>query len=306
MTQKIEVQARAPKDPDGTFERVGSDEEGHEYLIDLYFDSPEQANGTMADRFPSLDDFAAGQTEPKGNGTVDLDGIEGDDDFLQRERAALGDDANQFASTNDNAATVEDGDADDDLLGGSYNDAGGAGGEDLTDFESSFPSVDTRNEGVAPGGTITGSDIPFRSNDQSQPSYGAYAEEEEEPEPIRLWRESRDERLRHQDEEDAEKTKQTREGARQYIDDFYENYNAKKEKQIARTRKEAEEFLEKREDTSSGGTSWERIAKLVDLSGKGAKGGAAGGGKEKFKQLLLDLRKDENAPGASGYASEVK
>lgn len=61
MTQKIEVQARAPKDPDGTFERVGSDEEGHEFLIDLYFDSPEQANGTMADRFPSLDDFAAGE-----------------------------------------------------------------------------------------------------------------------------------------------------------------------------------------------------------------------------------------------------
>ena len=35
-------------------------------------------------------------------------------------------------------------------------------------------------------------------------------------------------------------------------------------------------------------------------------GGAAGGGKEKFKQLLLDLRKDENAPGASGYGTEVK
>ena len=90
--------------------------------------------------------------------------------------------------------------------------------------------------------------------------------------PHSRWRESRDERLRHQDDEEAEKTKQTRAGARQYIDDFYENYNAKKEKQITRTRKEAEEFLEKREDTSSGGTSWERIAKLVDLSGKGAKG----------------------------------
>ena len=64
--------------------------------------------------------------------------------------------------------------------------------------------------------------------------------------------------------------------------------------------REAEEFLESREDTSSGGTSWERIAKLVDLSGKGAKGGASGTGKEKFRELLLNLRKDENAPGASG------
>ena len=97
---------------------------------------------------------------------------------------------------------------------------------------------------------------------------------------------------------------------------------------MAKYRKDAEEFLAKREDTSSGGTSWERISKLVDLSGKGAKGmycffsfayrelwvyandrwigGAAGGGKEKFKQLLVDLKKDPNAPGASGYGTEVK
>lgn len=74
----------------------------------------------------------------------------------------------------------------------------------------------------------------------------------------------------------------------------------KKDKSIAQTRKEAEEFLASREDTSSGGTSWERIAKLVDLSGKGAKGGASGTGKEKFREMLTGLRKDENAPGASG------
>jgi hypothetical protein len=59
--------------------------------------------------------------------------------------------------------------------------------------------------------------------------------------------------------------------------------------------------LENREDTSAGGTSWERIAKLVDLSGKGAKGGASGTGKEKFRELLLTLRKDEKAPGSTGY-----
>lgn len=69
---------------------------------------------------------------------------------------------------------------------------------------------------------------------------------------------------------------------------------------IAQTRREAEEFLKNREDTSSGGTSWERIAKLVDLSGKGAKGGASGTGKERFRELLIGLKKDEKAPGASG------
>lgn len=89
-----------------------------------------------------------GQTEVQGNGTASHDGVAGDEDFLSRERAMLGDDAAQFASANDNAAaaTVEDGD--DDLLGGgggSYNDAQ-ADGDDIGQFESSFPAVDSRNE----------------------------------------------------------------------------------------------------------------------------------------------------------------
>lgn len=65
--------------------------------------------------------------------------IETNDDFLARERAALGDDATLFASSNDNAAFVQDGD--DDLLGGS----GGSEGE-ISNFQSSFPEISTQNE----------------------------------------------------------------------------------------------------------------------------------------------------------------
>ena len=65
-------------------------------------------------------------------------------------------------------------------------------------------------------------------------------------------------------------------------------------------RKDAETFLANREDTSAGGTSWDRIAKMTDLSGKGAKSGAAGTSKEKMRKLLLGLKSDENAPGAKG------
>lgn len=89
--------------------------------------------------------------------------------------------------------------------------------------------------------------------------------------------------------------------ARAFIDDFYDTYNKKKDKALAKARKEAEEFLASREDTSAGGTSWERVSKLVDLSGKGNKGGASGTSKEKFRDMLLDLKKDEKAPGAQGY-----
>jgi hypothetical protein len=116
----------------------------------------------MADRFPSLDElsggqhlnncvlrsknltFSSGQTESLGTSST----IEAADagDFLARERAALGDDANQFASPNDHitvSATVED--EDDDLLGGDFqqdNDAADV----MRGFESSYPAIESQNE----------------------------------------------------------------------------------------------------------------------------------------------------------------
>ena len=166
---------------------------------------------------------------------------------------------------------------------------------DMGDFESSFPAVDTNNEGVAPGGTITGSTLPYRA-----PSAGAYDQHNEaETTVVREWRERRDLQLQHRDEVSAGKKAETVKAAQENIDEFYENYNNRKDKQIAQTKKDAEEFLQNREDTTSGGTSWERISKLVDLSGKGSGGGAAGTGKAKMRELLVGLRKDEKAPGAT-------
>jgi len=146
-------------------------------------------------------------------------------------------------------------------------------------------------QGVAPGGSIT----------TSYPStYYPSAVDEEEPEVIKQWRERRDLQLQDREARSEEKKQETIKTAQQNIDDFYENYNSKKEKTLAQTRRDAEEFLENREDTAAGGTSWERIAKLVDLSGKGARGGAAGSDKAKFRELLSSLKKDEKAPGATG------
>jgi hypothetical protein len=133
--------------------------------------------------------------------------------------------------------------------------------------------------------------------------YAAYAEEgeEDEPEVIKEWRERRDAANEKRAEQFATQREETIKEARQNIDDFYDNYNTKKEKMIAQTRKDAEQFLANRENTIAGGTSWERIAKIVDVSGKGAKGGAAGSGKERFREVLMSIRKDEKAPGATGY-----
>ncbi|GAB7347357.1 hypothetical protein MBLNU459_g4293t1 [Dothideomycetes sp. NU459] len=247
----------------------------------------------MADRFPSLDEIDAGQTETRGDAA--FDGLESSEpsDFLSRERALLGDDANQFSTAADNSATVQDGD--DDLLGGGGGYSDGPANDDMGGFESSFPAIDTSNDAVAPGGTITGSALPIN------PGFQASFEDEAEPDVIREWRERRDLAITHRDEVSSNRKAETVKAAQQSVDDFYENYNNKKDKTISQTRKEAEEFLSSREDTTAGGTSWERIAKLVDLSGKGVGGGAQGTGKAKFRELLLSLRKDEKAPGATGY-----
>ena len=67
-------------------------------------------------------------------------------DFLSRERALLGDDANQFSTPQDSSVpsvNIQDGaDDDDDLLGG----GGQTNGNDLNQFQNSFPAIDTRNE----------------------------------------------------------------------------------------------------------------------------------------------------------------
>lgn len=258
----------------------------------------------MADRFPSLDDFSSDAIGAQGDSQLDLGP---DADFLAREKAALGDDADFFASPNDKlhvSGTVHDVD-DNDLLGGgeSAMDGEGAfGGSEMSDFQSSFPAIDNSNAQVGPGGTITGNNEPFLTNVPAPTSSDhVRADDEGEREPVRQWREQRALALEHRDQLSESRKQETIKAARAAIDDFYENYNAKKEKNIAQTRKEAESFLASREDTSAGGTSWERIAKLVDLSGKGARGGATGTGKERFRELLLSLKKDDKAPGATGY-----
>ncbi|KAK5083926.1 Clathrin light chain [Lithohypha guttulata] len=251
----------------------------------------------MADRFPSLEDIDAGQTDVRdGN-------VSGGGDFLARERAALGEDADLFSSENDTRqTTVEDGD--DDLLGGDF--SGGAPqtsagqGDDLDAFESSFPAMDNTNDNIGPGGTITGSNLPYHPPTTSYTSGYAAPSQTEESEPIRAWRESRDADIARRDEASAHKKEETVNTARKDIDSFYESYNRKVDRQKTQTAKEAEEFLAKREDTTSGGTSWERIAKLADLSGKGHSAGAQGSSKQKMRELLLDLSKDPNAPGATG------
>jgi Clathrin light chain len=81
--------------------------------------------------------------------------------FLDRERALLGEDAEQFGAIQDhtnNAATVEDDDGD--LLGG--DNFGGDNrattvGDEMNDFENFFPAIDSQNEVSRYSFTLPGS-----------------------------------------------------------------------------------------------------------------------------------------------------
>ena len=87
-----------------------------------------------------------GQTELKSN-TDDIDVLGGDDDFLARERAALGDDADLFTGPGDSAMHQSQSNAaEEDLLGG--DDSFGStnlGSGETKQFGSSFPALDTTN-----------------------------------------------------------------------------------------------------------------------------------------------------------------
>ena len=83
----------------------------------------------------------AGQTE-----VVDTNGGADENDFLARERAMLGDDAEQFATSQDHVAATENVD-DDDLLGGAADaPSGSPAHEEMSGFESSFPALESQNE----------------------------------------------------------------------------------------------------------------------------------------------------------------
>ena len=110
-----------------------------------------------------------------------IDGLDVDDDFLTRERAALGDDAAQFSTPRDNAGTSANvQDDDDDLLGGEDSYGGDqTGSNEISSFESSFPAIDTRNEVC----------LIFRPNRATPANFNlpsAWLQAAQSPEPLNL------------------------------------------------------------------------------------------------------------------------
>lgn len=211
----------------------------------------------MSSKFPSIEELDA-DIAPVSDEFAN-------DDFISRERAVLGEDADAFAAEDEavvNKASVE----------------------------SSFPALNDSATNLRMSDPRPESLLPSETKKLSL----------EDSEPIKEWKARQELEIQRRDELSESKRNETLEKAKKAIDDFYENYNSKRDDAIDQTENEAKEFIEQRDSAvAGGGTSWDRIVKLIDISDKGTKSG--GRDKSRFRELLLSLKGDANAPGAAGY-----
>ncbi|PWN94217.1 hypothetical protein FA10DRAFT_264779 [Acaromyces ingoldii] len=224
----------------------------------------------------------------------------------------------------------------DDLLGGGGS-SGGVGSfsgapapapsqpapalDERDQFERSFPQLEEEEElapPAAPPANAASSNgfmaPPVQSNiskSMTPAPLGVTSDpyhlgDEEEPEPVRAWRETQGEEIARREAAAERRKGETISKAEQDIDNFYAEYNKKKEKNIAQNKKNEAEFLENRSRDLAEGTTWTRVTKLVDLQNSQSKtisrSGPGATDLTRMKEVLLSLRREgETAPGASGY-----
>ncbi|KAI9226611.1 MAG: clathrin light chain [Piptocephalis tieghemiana] len=197
-------------------------------------------------------------------------------DFLARERAALGSDADFITGqetslpTSGSSSSPSGGDdfsgfVADPITSPSHGD------EDVAKFEHEFPDVDI----AAPVSVF--------------------------PETVMEWREKQAAVIAEREAKAAEAKAHTQESARKALDRFYEDYNAKKAKNIERNRERQEEEGHEYES----GNVWERVCQLSGIGDRGETKAESGSirptqgvrDKSRMRQVLLDLRRDPRAPG---------
>ncbi|KAI6007570.1 clathrin light chain [Pisolithus orientalis] len=185
------------------------------------------------------------------------------------------------------------------------------GDEEIEKFEGQFPDIDP----VSPPPVVTsrptfGAAPPFAP--RPQPS--AYSAtpilnqqlDADEPEPIRLWRETQAEEIRARDDASKAKRQETIGKAERAIDQFYEEYAAKKADSIRANKCVHWNTSSPYDPSLTKGTTWERICDIIELQNSQSKTIARTGpgttDLSRFKEVLLRLKREgDAAPGAAGY-----
>ncbi|RKP38314.1 clathrin light chain [Dimargaris cristalligena] len=237
----------------------------------------------MADLF-SFDDAPVSNSNSPAVGTHDHDPTA---DFLARERAVLGNDANFLQSFASPAP------GDDTSFG--VLDGGSVGSAPA--FQSSpFPDLPTS---AGSPHSVPSASLSFNQGSESHAFVADFPEIDSE------WRQKQAASIDERDQKSQRTHDETLQKAIQDIDNFYEEYNTKKEQAITHNR--ANEKFEIQQ--ANTGTPWERVYRQIDLATN-----STGGTKDKTKstgpsknsalrdtsrmrELISDLRKDTSAPG---------
>lgn len=232
----------------------------------------------MAEKFPELDDAV-----------IQDDFVSGDDtDFLRREAEMLGD---EFKTEQDSAFLSDE------------------KKDDSEAFEEQYPEVE---ENTIPSTTINEAQA-VASARGSQYDAEQYEEEEDEEfgepqissvepvireksEALKHWQERRELEIAERDQAEEKAKLELQEEATKHIDDFYDNYNMKKQKSIEETKGEAQKFLAELQNfVSQDNTIWNKALQLLNVEDADV---VDGRDRSKFKEILQRIKNNTNAPGA--------
>lgn len=220
----------------------------------------------MSDKYPAL--------ETEIDDDIQASEDVGGSDFLSREKELLGD---EFQTEQDKEVLKESED------------------EDFTEFQEQFPEVGGTHQVVQEE-----EDDDEGNVQEQQDAYTSSASQLEGESPhIAEWKARRELEIEEREKANALKKKDIIAKAQTSIDDFYENYNTKKDESSAEVQKEQEAFLEKKAGFLKRGTLWDRVGELISEVGDVPEDDERD--KSRLKGLLEKLKGKENAPGANGY-----
>ncbi|KAH3899062.1 clathrin light chain CLC1 SCDLUD_004484 [Saccharomycodes ludwigii] len=226
----------------------------------------------MADKFPDLDSSSGVVAENEFNET----------DFLKREAEVLGD---EFKT-----------DQDKDILTSNISNV------DAATLENQQENTNNDVQNNASSNHDDDDDDDFGDFDQNTSTTATDTDTNthEPSQALEQWKEVRDAEIKQKDETDKQAKDNLIKEATADIDQFYEDYSKKKQVKLDETAKEAEEFSKQKEQffTQKDTTTWDRVLQLINTDDADVIGGRD---RSKFKEILLKLKGNEKAPGASGY-----
>ncbi|KAJ2351956.1 Clathrin light chain [Coemansia erecta] len=229
------------------------------------------------------------------------------EEFLARERAALGDDAEQFQSGASNSPAA--------VLSPSASEMAAAG--DASPFmpvlNPGSPEFATPANANSPPvnamSPVNATSPPISTT--SPPTTTTTSGFEQE------WQAKHRETIDARDEASRAKHEEIIAEARQAIDKFYEEYNERKDRAIEENRANQEIEVQ----AAMRGTVWERVVKQIDMATKAAAtsdgeakqrarpqgvDGQAARDTSRMRDLMQDLRRDPEAPGLKSKSKKAE